>query len=151
MCSGTSSGSASTWISRSGCESTPPSLTPGRELAADQVHGDRGGDRLVEADLVQVDVRDAAADLVHLVVLEDRRVRGAGAVDLDVEDRVQAGRAGERAPKLALLDRDRDRLAAPVEHAGDEALAAQAARLARTEVLALLDDQLCAFSGHTDA
>ena len=75
MCSGTSSGSASTWISRSGCESTPPSLHARRVLAADQVHGDGRGDRLVEPNLVQVDVRDAAADLVQLVVLEDRGVR----------------------------------------------------------------------------
>ena len=35
---------------------------------------------------------------------------------------MQAGRAGQRAAKLTLLDGDRDRLAAPVEHAGDDAL-----------------------------
>ncbi len=122
-----------------------------RELGADQMHGDGGGDRLVEANLVQVDVGDAAANLVELVILENRGVRRAGAVDLDIENRVEAGGAGERAPKLALLDRDRDRLAAPVEHAGDEAPAAQAARFARTEMLARLDDQFCAFSGHSDA
>ena len=150
MCSGTSSGSASTWISRSGCESTPPSLTPGALLGADQVHGDGSGDRLVEADLVQVDVDDVALDLVDLVVLEDRRV-GAGAVDLDVENRVQAGGAGERPAELTLLDRERDRLVTPVEHAGDEPLAAQTARFARAEVLALLDDQLCPLSSHTGA
>ena len=66
----------------------------------------------VEPDLVQVDVRDAAPDLVQLVVLEDRGVRLARAVDLDVEDRVEARGAGQRAAQLALLDADRDRLAA---------------------------------------
>ncbi len=100
---------------------------------------------------MQVDVRDAAADLVQLVVLENRRVRGACAVDLDVEDRMQAGGTRQGAPELAFLDGDRDRLAAPVEHAGDEAAAPQTARFAGTEVLARLDDQLCAFSSHSGA
>ena len=126
-------------------------LDAGRVLAADQVHRHRSRDRLIEANLVQVDVRDAAPHFVHLVVLEDRGVGGASAVDLDVEDRVETGGARQRAPELALLDGDRDRLAAPVEDAGDDPLAAEAACLARAEVLALLDDQLCAFSGHSDA
>ena len=148
-CSGTSSGSASTLTSRSGCESTPPSRTPGASSPPMQLHRDRGVDRLVEPDLLQVDVRDAAAHLVDLVLLEDRRVRLARAVDLDVEDRVEARRAGERAAQLALRDGDRDRLAAAVEHARDEPLLAQAARLARAEPLALGDDQLGALSGHS--
>ena len=126
-------------------------LDAGSAVGADQVHGDGSGDRLVEPDLVQVDVDDVAPDLVDLVVLEDRRVRGAGAVDLDVENRVQAGGAGERAPELTLLDRERDRLGAAVEHAGDEPLAPQTARFARAEVLALLDDQLGPLSSHTGA
>jgi len=45
-------------------------------------------------------------------------------------DGVQARLAGERAAKLAHLHGDRDRLGAPVEHAGDDALLAQAPRLA---------------------
>ena len=122
-----------------------------RFLGAEQVDRDRRVDRLVEADLLQVDVRDAAAHRVHLVVLEDRRVRAAGAVDLDVEDRVEARGARERAAQLALGDRDRDRLAAPVEHAGDEPLLAQAARLARAQVAPRGDDQLGALSGHSAA
>jgi len=40
-------------------------------------------------------------------------------------------------------------LAAPVEDAGDQALLAQTPRNARAELLALLDLQLDAFSGHT--
>ena len=95
-------------------------------------------DRLVEPDLLQVDVRDAAAHLVHLVLLEDRGVRRAAAVDLDVEDRVQAGRAGQRAPELALGDEIATGSPRAVEDAGDEALLAQAARLARAEALARL-------------
>jgi len=129
MCSGTSSGSA--------------------VVAADEVDGDRGLDRLVEADLVQVDVRDAAPHLVHLVVLENRGVGAALAVDLHVENRVQARGAGQRPAELAFLDGDRDGLAAPVEDAGNEPLAAQAASLARAETLALADDQLGAFSSHS--
>ena len=40
-------------------------------------------------------------------------MRLADAVDLDVEDGVQAARAGERATELALRDGDRDGLAVP--------------------------------------
>jgi hypothetical protein len=101
-----------------------------RVIAADEMHGDRGVDGTVEPHLEQVDVRDASPHLVELVLLEDRGVRVACAVDLDVEDGVQARLAGERAAKLAHLHGDRDRLGAPVEHAGDDALLAQAPRLA---------------------
>ena len=83
-----------------------------RFVGADEAHADRGVDRPVEPHLLQVDVDDPAAQLVDLVVLEDRGVALARAVDLDVENRVQAGLAGQRAPQLALLDRDRDRVAA---------------------------------------
>ena len=114
-----------------------------------QVDGDRGLDRLVEPHFLQVDVRDAAPHGIDLVLLEDRRVRLALAVDLDVEDRVEARGAGERAAELALLDGDRDRLAAAVENARHEALLAQAARLGRAERLALRDEQFRPFSGHS--
>jgi len=106
-------------------------------------------DRLVEPDLLQVDVRDEAAHLVHLVVLEDRRVRRSLAVDLDVEDRVEAAGARERAAQLALRDADRDRFTPTVENARHEPLLAQASRLRRTEPGALLNRQLCAFACHT--
>ncbi len=69
----------------------------GRVLAAVELDGDRGADGAVEPDLLQVDVRHAAAHGIDLVLLENRRVRLPLAVDLDVEDRVQARRAGERA------------------------------------------------------
>ena len=62
---------------------------------------------------------------------------------------MQAGGAGERAPELALGDGDRDRLAAAVEDARDEALLAQAARLGRAEPVALGDHEFGAFSGHS--
>ena len=94
-------------------------------------------------------MRDAAAYGVDLEVLEDRGVRLALAVDLDVEDRVEARGARERAAQLALCDGDSDRIAAPVEDAGNETRLPQAARLGRAEVLALRDEEFCAFSGHT--
>ena len=120
-----------------------------RVVAAVELDGDRGLDGLVEPHLLQVDVRDAAPHGIDLVLLEDRRVRLSLAVDLDVEDRVQAGRTGERAPELALGDGDRHRLAVPVEDARDEPLLAQTARLGRAEPLALNDDESGAFSGHS--
>jgi hypothetical protein len=120
-------------------------------LAAQEMDGDRGVDRLVEPDLLQVDVRDAAAHGIDLVLLEDRRVRAALAVDLDVEDRVQAAGARERPAQLALLDADRDRLAGAVEDTRHDSLLTQAARLGRAEPLAVGDDELGAFSGHSGA
>jgi hypothetical protein len=120
-----------------------------RVLAPGQLDGDRRMNRLVEPDLLQVDVHHVPAHLVQLVVLEDRGVALARAVDLDVEDRVEAAGAGQRAPELALLHADRNRLAAPVEDAGDEALLAQAPRLGRAEPRALRNRQLCPLSGHT--
>ena len=50
------------------------------DRVADERDRDRRLDRLVEPDLLEVDVRDRAAHLVALVVLEDRRV-GRAAVD----------------------------------------------------------------------
>ena len=148
-CSGTSSGSASTVTSRSGCESTPPSRTPGASSPPRSCTETEALDRPVEPHLLQVDVRHAAAHRIDLVLLEDRGVRLALAVDLDVEDRVQAAGAGQRAAELPLRDGDRDRLAAAVEDARHEPLLAQAARLGRAEPLALGDDEFGAFSGHS--
>ena len=120
-----------------------------RVVAAVKLDGDRGLDRPVEPHLLQVDVRDTAPHGMDLVLLENRRVRLSFAVDLDVEDRVQAGRTGERAPELALGDADRDRLAVAVEDARHEPLLAHTARLGRAEPLALRDHQFRPFSGHS--
>ena len=118
------------------------------DRVADERDLDRGLDRLVEADLLEVDVRDLAAHLVALVLLEDRRVSRA-AVDLDVEHGVRPGRARERRPQVALGDRDRDRLGPPVEDARDQPLLAQAARLRRPEQGPLRNNELDALSGHS--
>src|SRR5205814_7300952 len=56
---------------------------------ADQLDHDPRLDRLVEAHLLEVDVRESALHRVLLVLLEDRRARGVLAVEGDVEDRVQ--------------------------------------------------------------
>ena len=89
------------------------------------------------------------AHLVDLVVLEDRRVRAACAVDLHIENRVESGRARQGTPKLPLLDGERHRLTAAVQDARDEAAGSQAPRLARSETVALVDAQLGALSGHS--
>ena len=99
-------------------------------------------DRLVEADLAQVDVRDGAADRVLLVVGEDRRVNGLLACEDDVEDRVQTGRTGQRRPEIVLGNGDRTCVPLAVEHAGDQALRTQAPRLARPARVPLLHLQL---------
>ena len=70
------------------------------------------------------------------------------AVDDDVEHGVQAARVGERGAQVALGDRDRDRLLAAVEDAGDQPLPAQAPRLRRAEDGTVLDQQLDALSSH---
>ena len=82
------------------------------DRVADERDDDGGLDRLVEPDLLEVDVRDRAAHLVALVVLEDRRVLAA-AVDGDVQHDVAAGRSGQRGAQLALADGDRDGLVRP--------------------------------------
>src|SRR5919201_1862954 len=65
-------------------------------------------DRLVEPHLVEVDVGDVAAQRILLVVLEDRRVRVAVAVEDDVEDGVQSAGAGEHATKSGSASRSHD-------------------------------------------
>ena len=144
-CSGTSIGSASTLTSLVTCVSTPPSFTP--PASPWSVHGHGRVDRLVEPDFLQVDMRDVAANLVLLVLLEHRGVR-LPAFDDDVEHGVQAAPRGERRAQVALGDRDRDRLLAAVEDARDQALAAQAPRLGRAEDGTVLDHQFDALSSH---
>ena len=56
---------------------------------ADELHRDRRLDRLVEANLVKVDVRDRPTDGVLLVILENGVMRGLLALDHDIDDPVQ--------------------------------------------------------------
>ena len=84
----------------------------GRVFGADEHDGDRRGDRLVEADLLEVDVDELSAQRILLVVLENRRMRRVLAVEDDVEDRVHPAAAREHPAKLALGDGDRVRLVA---------------------------------------
>ena len=114
---------------------------------ADERDHDGGLDRLVEPDLLEVDVRDRAAHLVALVVLEDRRVLAA-AVDGDVEHDVAAGRGRQRGAQLALADRDRDGLGAAVEDARNDALLAQAPGFGGSEDGPLGNLELDALSCH---
>ena len=147
MCSGMSAGSASTWSSRATCCTTPPTFAPGASPTS--CTSDRRLDRLVEPNLVEVDVRDRAADRVLLVVLEHGVMRRLLALDHDVDDPVQPGRAGQGDPQLPLTDDERlVRLA--VEHAGDQALAAQALDVAGAELIgaALLDLEGDSVPGH---
>ena len=121
--------------------------SPGR--LADELHGDRRLDRLVEPDLVEVDVRDRAADRVLLVVLEHGVMRRLLALDDDIDDPVQARGAGQGDPQLALAD-DEGLVGLAVEHAGDQALPAQALDVAGAELIgaALLDLESGSVPGH---
>ena len=116
---------------------------------ADELDDDLRLDRLVEPDLLQVDVDQPALHRVLLVVLEDRGVGGLLAFERDVEDRVQPLSAGQHAPQLSLGNADRVRLlAAPVEHGRNQPLLAQAARFGGAAALALLYLQLHSLAGH---
>ena len=116
---------------------------------ADEVHEDGGLDRLVESDLVEVDVRDRAADRMLLVVLEHGVMRGLLAVDQDIDDPVEAGRPGQGDPQLPLTD-DEGLVRLPVEHAGDQPLTPQALDVAGAELVgsALLDLENDSVPGH---
>ena len=86
---------------------------------ADERNGDLRLDRLVEADFVQVDVREPSARNFLLVVLEHGRMRRLLAGEDDVQDRVQSAVARQDAAELALFDGERvRRVPAPVEDAG---------------------------------
>ena len=67
---------------------------------AHELDGNLRADRLVEPHLVQVDVREVAANRILLVVLDHRSVRRLLVVEHDVEDRVQAVRPAERARSM---------------------------------------------------
>ena len=91
-------------------------------------HVDLDGD--VAADPQEVDVQHAAADRVALQVLDDRQLARV-AVDLEVDQRVEAGVGRQRAAQLAPVDADGDGVAAEsVDGGGNAALAAEP--LART-------------------
>ena len=131
MRSGMAVGSASTVISRVTCSSTPPPLTPGAVIGPLQLDRHLGLDRLVELDLLQVDVLEAAAHRVQLLVLDDDR-DGFAALDLEVEQR---GALADHRAHLAFGDLEGGRLrAARVDDAGHQALAAQAAGGAGAEL-----------------
>ena len=104
---GTSSGSASTLTSFVTCVEDAALLDADR--LADERDRDRGLDRLVEPHLLEVDVRDRAAHLVALVVLEDRRVRASRRRSRRRARRAMPAGGRQRGPQLALADRDRDR------------------------------------------
>ena len=116
---------------------------------ADELHGDRRLDRLVEANLVEVDVRDRSADGMLLVVLEHGVMRGLLALDHDIDDPVQPGRAGQGDPQLPLAD-DEGLVGLAVEHAGDQPLTPQALDVAGAELIgaALLDLESDSVPGH---
>ena len=115
---------------------------------AEELDHDPRLDRLVQPDLLQVDVRERPLERMLLVRLEDRRARGAS-VEGDVEDRVEAALAREGPAQLALLDRDCPRLvAAAVDDAGDQTLLAQASRLRGAAAPAVQHFKLHSLAGH---
>ena len=64
----------------------------------DEMNDDGRMDRLVEAHLAQVDVRDRPADRMLLVLREDRRMNRRLSLDDDVENRVKPRGPGHRGP-----------------------------------------------------
>ena len=117
---------------------------------ADEVDDDGRLDRLVEANLVEVDVEQPRLGRMELVVLEDRVVGLLSVAEHDVENRVRPMLTGEDASELALGDAERVRLAAvSVEDARNEPLRAQASRLRAPPRLTLLDLELDSLSRHS--
>ena len=122
-------------------------LGPGR--LPDELNGDRRLNWLIEPDLVEVDVRDRAADGVLLVLLENRVVGRLCTLDHHVDDRVEPGGAGQREPKLPLSD-EKGLVCLAVEDAGDQSLTPQALHVARAELVgaALLNLECDSVPGH---
>jgi hypothetical protein len=80
---------------------------------------------LGEVHLLEVHVQDVAADRVDLPLLEDHAARRS-AGDPQVDDRGAAAVAQQRAPQLAVRQREgQRRVARLVDHAGHAPLAAQ--------------------------
>ena len=121
-------------------------LDAGGVLGALELDRDLGLDRLVELHLLQVDVLEAAADRVQLLLLDHDRDRFA-------RPRSRGRRAPGPRRARARTSRSatwKARASAPprVDDAGHEALAAQAARGARAELRARSGLQGCACAGH---
>ena len=117
----------------------------GRYLGPLELDRDLGLDRLVELHFLQVDVLEAAADRVQLLLLDHDRHR-LRALELEVEERLATGEDGA---DLAFARLERLRLGPTgVDDAGHEALAAQAARAARAEIGARRGLELFASASH---
>ena len=116
---------------------------------AHELHRDARLDRLVEAHLVQVDVRDVPANRILLIILEDRCVRRGLPFEDDVEDRVEPAGAGQDPAQLTLGHGDGvGLLALAVEDARDKTFLAQAPSVGGTTPFALSNLQLDPFSRH---
>ena len=100
MRSGISVGSASTVISRVTCSSTPPPLTPGAASAPSSSIATSAWIASSRLHLLQVDVLEAAAHRVQLLLLDHDR-DGFAALDLEVEER---GALAEHVAHLAFGD-----------------------------------------------
>ena len=86
---------------------------------------DLDGQLFVSADEHEVDVAHRVADRVPLEVLDDRQLRLA--VDLQVEQGVEARVGGQRRPQVTPVDRHRDRVGAvAVDHGRDLAFGPKA-------------------------
>ena len=101
---------------------------------ADEADDDDGLNRLVESYLVEVDVRERAAQRMLLVLLQHRVMWSLLTLDDDVDDRVETRGARQRYAEVALADDDRARMTLPVENAGDEPLPAQPPRVPRAKL-----------------
>ena len=98
----------------------------GRRPRRARLIGHVDGELLVAADAQEVDVEDVAAHRVALEVLDHDEL--AAAVDVEVDQGVEAGLAGEGVAQLAPDDGDgHGVLAQAVDDAGDLALGPQAA------------------------
>jgi hypothetical protein len=121
----------------------------GRVLARDEHDGHGRRDRLVETDLLQVDVDELSAERILLVVLEDRRVSTPPRRRDDVEDRVHpappvsAPRSSRSGIEIAMRLRRPGRRECP-----GSAPACAACALARPGALAGRHFKLDPFAGH---
>ena len=115
---------------------------------SDEMDDDGRVDGPVEPHLAQIDVRDRPANRILLVVGEHRGMDALLPFEHDVQDRVEAGRAADSGPKLALGDGDRAGVAVPVENSRHDAVRAQAPRMARAALVALTNLELEPVSGH---
>jgi hypothetical protein len=98
---------------------------------------------------VQIDVEQARARGIELIVLEHGVARLLLPFEDHVENGMEAMLAGQDASQLALCDRERmRRLAVAVENSGHEALAAKTARGRAAASIAGFHLQLDALAGH---